>query len=122
VVVEQLGLRRLAGEQGQVHRTVANQAVRAGSGCRYVLRRCHQLRGAKAAARNIQGSRLLSYAGYDQSAYMNDECSTRYVTNYLLSGALPAEGTVCPAPNPFIAPMSVDKAETLSLDGTHPMR
>nr|WP_157528416.1 alpha/beta hydrolase [Kibdelosporangium sp. MJ126-NF4]CEL18454.1 probable exported protease [Kibdelosporangium sp. MJ126-NF4]CTQ97937.1 probable exported protease [EC:3.4.-.-] [Kibdelosporangium sp. MJ126-NF4] len=59
--------------------------------------------GAKAAARNLKGSRLLSYAGWGHSAYSRNTCSARHIDNYLLTGTLPAEGTVCPAnPNPFL--------------------
>jgi pimeloyl-ACP methyl ester carboxylesterase len=59
--------------------------------------------GAKAATRNIQGSRLLSYAGWGHTAYSRNTCSAGYINDYLLTGALPAEGTVCPAnPNPFL--------------------
>ncbi len=58
--------------------------------------------GAVASSRNLANSRLLSYAGWGHTAYGRSECITRYVDAYLLRGALPPKGTVCPAnPNPF---------------------
>ncbi len=59
--------------------------------------------GAQASARNIEGSRLLTYAGWGHTAYFRDDCARTYVDAYLISGALPPQGTVCPAgPNPFL--------------------
>jgi pimeloyl-ACP methyl ester carboxylesterase len=58
-------------------------------------------RGAKASARLLHG-RLLSYAGWGHTAYGRTACVDGYIENYLLSGALPPAGTVCPAvPSPF---------------------
>ena len=59
--------------------------------------------GAQASARLLRNSRLLSYAGWGHTAYGRSACTTDYVDAYLLSGALPPRGTVCPAnPNPFL--------------------
>jgi len=59
--------------------------------------------GAQASARLLPNSRLLSYAGWGHTAYGRNACTTDYVDAYLLSGALPPRGTVCPAnPNPFL--------------------
>ncbi|MFD8491751.1 alpha/beta hydrolase [Amycolatopsis sp. NPDC059657] len=59
--------------------------------------------GAQASHRLLEGSRLLAYAGWGHTAYGRSSCVTTYVDQYLLTGALPAEGTVCPAnPNPFL--------------------
>jgi TAP-like protein len=45
---------------------------------------------------------LLAYAGWGHTAYGRSECVTRLVDAYLLRGALPPKGKVCPAnPNPF---------------------
>ena len=50
-----------------------------------------------------QDSRLLSYAGWGHTAYDRSECTTEFIDAYLLNGALPPKGTVCPAnPNPFL--------------------
>lgn len=60
-------------------------------------------RGAQAVTRQIQGSRLLTYAGWGHTAYNRSACASDYVNKYLLNGALPPVGTVCPAnPNPFL--------------------
>ncbi|MCE7010174.1 alpha/beta hydrolase [Kibdelosporangium philippinense] len=59
--------------------------------------------GAKASSRYMQGSRLLTYAGWGHTAYGATDCVTDHIDNYLIEGKLPAEGTVCPAaPNPFL--------------------
>jgi pimeloyl-ACP methyl ester carboxylesterase len=59
--------------------------------------------GAKASARLLRGSRLLSYAGWGHTAYGRNPCTEAHVDRYLLSGTLPPVGTVCPAnPNPFL--------------------
>jgi pimeloyl-ACP methyl ester carboxylesterase len=60
-------------------------------------------RGAVASDELLGNSRLLSYAGWGHTAYSRSACATTVVNAYLLSGALPPEGTVCPAnPNPFL--------------------
>ena len=61
--------------------------------------------GAKASDRLLRNSRLLSYAGWGHTAYRRSECARGYIDGYLLSGALPPTGTICPAnPNPFLNP------------------
>lgn len=58
--------------------------------------------GAVASSQFLRNSRLLTYAGWGHTAYGRSECVTDYVDAYLLRGALPKKGTVCPAnPNPF---------------------
>ncbi|MET9229337.1 alpha/beta hydrolase [Lentzea sp. NPDC003310] len=65
-------------------------------------------RGAQAVARLLPNSRLLEYAGWGHIAYRRSQCAVDHVHAYLLSGALPATGTVCPAnPNPFSATASL---------------
>jgi TAP-like protein len=60
--------------------------------------------GAEAATSLLQGSRLLSYAGWGHTAYGINQCTTDFVDAYLLDGALPPEGTVCEAnPSPFLS-------------------
>ena len=59
--------------------------------------------GAVASSKLLRNARLLSYAGWGHTAYGRSECTTEYVDAYLVSGALPPVGTVCPAnPNPFL--------------------
>ncbi|MFP5282144.1 MAG: alpha/beta hydrolase, partial [Actinomycetes bacterium] len=59
--------------------------------------------GARASARLLRNSRLLTYAGWGHTAYGRSECATGHINDYLLTGALPATGTVCPAnPSPFL--------------------
>ena len=60
--------------------------------------------GAQASDRLLRNSRLLTYAGWGHTAYGRSACTTDHVDRYLLTGALPRRGTVCPAnPNPFTA-------------------
>jgi hypothetical protein len=74
--------------------------------------------GAQASANLLRNSRLLSYAGWGHTAYPRSECIVGYVNAYLLSGALPPAGTVCPAnPNPFIPSVAGAAARTTPLVG-----
>jgi pimeloyl-ACP methyl ester carboxylesterase len=75
--------------------------------------------GAQASARYLQGSRLLSYAGWGHTAYGRSACVTRIVDAFLLHGSLPARGTVCPAnPNPFLpAAKALSPAPLVGLPG-----
>jgi pimeloyl-ACP methyl ester carboxylesterase len=69
--------------------------------------------GARASARLLRNSRLLSYAGWGHTAYGRSDCATDYIDRYLVTGALPPAGTVCPAnPNPF-APVATRSAQSL---------
>ncbi|HEV7757430.1 MAG TPA: alpha/beta hydrolase [Acidimicrobiales bacterium] len=69
--------------------------------------------GAEASARLLGNARLLSYAGWGHTAYDRSACVTGYVNAYLLRGALPPAGTVCPAnPNPFV-PSALRASESL---------
>jgi pimeloyl-ACP methyl ester carboxylesterase len=64
--------------------------------------------GAVTASRLLPNSRLLSYAGWGHAAYFiaGNYCVDSKVTQYLLTGRLPAAGTVCrPEGSPF-GPMS----------------
>ncbi len=69
--------------------------------------------GARASARLLRNSRLLSYAGWGHTAYGRSDCTTDHIDRYLLTGALPPAGTVCPAnPNPFVAATASRSART----------
>ena len=60
--------------------------------------------GAVAASQLLPGSRLLSYAGWGHTAYFSagNFCVDSHVTRYLLTGDVPAAGTVCePEGSPF---------------------
>jgi len=50
---------------------------------------------AVSSAAQLPNSRLLSNDSWGHTAYGSSECATSAVDQYLLSGALPAEGTVC---------------------------
>ena len=72
--------------------------------------------GARATSKLLEDSRLLSYAGWGHTAYDRSECTTEFIDAYLLNGALPPKGTVCPAnPNPFL------EAEARSAASSTPM-
>ena len=59
--------------------------------------------GAQSTSRLLRGSSLLTYAGWGHTAYGRNDCTTVYIDAYLVSGAVPPRGTVCPAnPNPFL--------------------
>ena len=59
--------------------------------------------GAQASARLLRNSRLLSYAGWGHGGYGRSTCVTGHVNRYLIDGALPGAGKVCPAnPSPFL--------------------
>jgi pimeloyl-ACP methyl ester carboxylesterase len=66
--------------------------------------------GAQTVAGLLPNSRLLSYAGWGHTAYGGlSRCIDTAVNAYLISGALPAAGTVCqPEMDPFapVPPMS----------------
>ena len=85
-------------------------------------------RGAQAANRFLRGSALLSYAGWGHTAYGRSECTTEYVNAYLVDGAVPPAGTVCPAnPNPFLELATADQrsaapAPLVGLPGASPIR
>jgi pimeloyl-ACP methyl ester carboxylesterase len=60
--------------------------------------------GAVAASELLPNSRLLSYAGWGHTAYIGagNYCVDTHVTRYLLTGRVPAAGTVCqPEGSPF---------------------
>lgn len=60
--------------------------------------------GAVAASQLLPNSRLLSYAGWGHAAYLiaGNFCVDSHVTHYLLTGQVPAAGTVCrPQGSPF---------------------
>jgi pimeloyl-ACP methyl ester carboxylesterase len=68
--------------------------------------------GARATARLLRNSRLLSYAGWGHTAYGRSACVTAHVDRYLLTGAPPPRGTVCPAnPNPFLTAVAQRAAD-----------
>ena len=68
--------------------------------------------GAQASARLLRNSRLLTYAGWGHLAYPRSGCIRAQVNRYLLGGALPPGGTICPAnPNPFTT--AADRRETI---------
>jgi pimeloyl-ACP methyl ester carboxylesterase len=72
--------------------------------------------GAQASARLLRNSRLLSYAGWGHTAYGRSACTTEHVDRYLLTGALPPRGTVCPAnPNPFVSTAALRTARQVPL-------
>lgn len=61
--------------------------------------------GAVAAHHNLAGSRLLTYSGWGHPAVDKSRCVAGRISTYILSGELPAPGTVCtPTGSPFDAP------------------
>ena len=74
--------------------------------------------GARATSKLLKGSRLLSYAGWGHTAYGRSECTTEFIDAYLLRGALPPNGTVCPAnPNPFLVATTTSAASDMPMVG-----
>jgi pimeloyl-ACP methyl ester carboxylesterase len=64
--------------------------------------------GAVAASQLLPNSRLLSYAGWGHAAYLTagNFCVDSHVTRYLLTGQVPAEGTVCQPEGSPLGPTS----------------
>ena len=59
------------------------------------------LEGAVAMADELASARLLTVDGYGHSALLNpSRCASQYVSDYLIDGTLPPEGTVCPQDQP----------------------
>ena len=60
--------------------------------------------GSAATTRVLKNARLLTYAGWGHCAMpRNNACVVGHMVRYLATGALPPEGTICPAnPNPFL--------------------
>jgi pimeloyl-ACP methyl ester carboxylesterase len=53
--------------------------------------------GAVAMAHELASARLLTVDGYGHSALLNpSRCASQHVSDYLIDGTLPPEGTVCP--------------------------
>ena len=44
---------------------------------------------------------MRSPSGWSIASNVRSDCIQAHVNQYLLTGALPPKGTVCPAPNPF---------------------
>ena len=58
-------------------------------------------------------SRLLSSTNFGHTAYGTSACATGTIDNYLLTGALPAAGTVCQGDiQPFTEPPATEPGET----------
>ncbi|TDD06589.1 alpha/beta hydrolase [Nonomuraea deserti] len=55
------------------------------------------LRWARSLSARIEGSGLLTYDGDGHTAYRRSACATRHIDAYLVTGRLPATGTVCRA-------------------------
>jgi pimeloyl-ACP methyl ester carboxylesterase len=71
--------------------------------------------GAVAASQLLPNSRLLSYAGWGHGAYLiaGNFCVDSHVTEYLLTGQVPAVGTVCqPEGSPLGPTSAATPAET----------
>ncbi|MFI0423994.1 alpha/beta hydrolase [Spongiactinospora sp. 9N601] len=58
------------------------------------------LRWARSLSARIQGSGLLTNDGDGHTAYRRSACATRHIDAYLVTGKLPATGTVCQAETP----------------------
>jgi hypothetical protein len=57
--------------------------------------------GAVAMAGSLARARLLTVDGSGHTALLNpSDCASRYVSDYLVGGTLPPEGTVCPQNQP----------------------
>ncbi|WP_222267976.1 alpha/beta hydrolase [Modestobacter marinus] len=81
--------------------------------------------GAVAASELLPNSRLLTYGGWGHAAFLGagNFCVDAHVTRYLVSGELPAAGTVCaPEGTPFgpTSALAVDDAAAALHAGTLP--
>ena len=66
--------------------------------------------GAVAASRLLPNSRLLSSDSWGHTAYFSSACVNDAVDNYLLTGQVPAVGTVCHGDVQPFAPVGVKAA------------
>ena len=65
------------------------------------------------SARMLPNSRLLSSTNFGHTAYGTSACATGAIDQYLLTGALPAAGTVCQGDiQPFTEPLVTEPDET----------
>jgi pimeloyl-ACP methyl ester carboxylesterase len=51
--------------------------------------------GAESLSHGIEGSEVLTYDGVGHTAHMRDDCATKHIDDYLITGKLPASNTVC---------------------------
>ena len=78
---------------------------------------------AVAASQLLPNSRLLSYAGWGHCALPRSQCVADHVATYLINGALPPKGTVCPANlNPFLPNQDTAEPTLLPSVGLPPIR
>jgi pimeloyl-ACP methyl ester carboxylesterase len=81
-------------------------------------------RGAVAASQLLPNSRLLSYAGWGHTAFVGagNYCVDSHVTGYLLTGRVPAEGTVCqPEGSPFGPTSAATQSKAQMMAALHAM-
>ena len=70
---------------------------------------------AVSASKRLPNSRLLSNTNWGHTSYGTSDCATNAIDKYLLTGALPAKGTLCQgAYQPFRTPLPTDPAGTAS--------
>ncbi|TWG08720.1 alpha/beta hydrolase [Saccharopolyspora dendranthemae] len=55
----------------------------------------------------IERATMLTYDGWGHGVYTRSECTAKVTHDYLIDGAMPAEGAHCPAVEPGPAPTSV---------------
>jgi hypothetical protein len=80
--------------------------------------------GAVAASQLLPNSRLLSYAGWGHTAYLGagSFCVDSHVTRYLLTGEVPAAGTVCqPEGSPFGPTSAATQSKAQMMAALHAM-
>ena len=67
--------------------------------------------GARAAARMLPNSRLLTLNGWGHTSLGRSACIDRYITGYLVNLTLPPAGTVCQSNQlPFQVPGAVESS------------
>ncbi|MEV8504439.1 alpha/beta hydrolase [Actinoplanes sp. NPDC051475] len=74
---------------------------------------------AVSAARRLPNSRLLSNTNWGHTSYGSSKCATGAIDSYLLTGKLPAAGTVCEGDlQPFTEPLPTDETRSSLRAGT----
>jgi len=69
---------------------------------------------AVSASNRLPNSRLISNTNWGHTSYGSSACVTGAIDTYLLSGTLPAKGTLCEGDyQPFTTPLPTDPAATL---------
>jgi hypothetical protein len=82
--------------------------------------------GAVSSSKLLANSRLLTSTNWGHTGYGTSDCVNNAIDRYLVLGKLPAKGTVCEGPQPFLEPLpgpdDPDEPQTLRATSTDAKR